>query len=138
VAIGKAVIRREGSSVVILAFGSMVEVALVAGNKINASVVDMRFVKPLDEDLIGDMATRHQLIVTLEENTILGGAGSAVNEFLLQSNYQISILNLGLPDKFLEHGKVPEMLARINLDSDSIVQSIDKKLKDCKIQSEAV
>lgn len=138
VAIGKAVIRREGSSVVILAFGSMVEVALVAGNKINASVVDMRFVKPLDEDLIGDMATRHQLIVTLEENTILGGAGSAVNEFLLRSNYQISILNLGLPDKFLEHGKVPEMLARINLDSDSIVQSIDKKLKDCKIQSEAV
>ena len=136
--IGKAVTRREGTSVVIFAFGSMVEPALEVGDKINATVIDMRFVKPLDEELIGDMATRHQLVVTLEENVVLGGAGSAVNEFLLRSNYQIPILNLGLPDTFIEHGKVPEMLARINLESGSVVRAIEKKLKDCKIQSEAV
>ncbi|HJN94523.1 MAG TPA: 1-deoxy-D-xylulose-5-phosphate synthase [Gammaproteobacteria bacterium] len=135
---GKAVTRREGRSVAILAFGSMVEPALVAAEKINASVADMRFVKPLDEDLIGDMATSHQLIVTIEENSVMGGAGSAVNEYLLKANYQIPILNLGLPDAFLDHGKVAEMLASVNLDSDSLVSAIKKKLVECKIQSEAV
>ncbi len=135
---GKAVTRREGRSVAILAFGSMVEPALVAAEKISASVADMRFVKPLDEDLIGDMATSHQLIVTIEENSVMGGAGSAVNEYLLKANYQIPILNLGLPDAFLDHGKVAEMLASVNLDSDSLVSAIKKKLVECKIQSEAV
>ena len=136
--IGKAAIRREGHSVAILAFGSMVSVALESGNSINASVIDMRFVKPIDEDLIGDMAATHQLIVTIEENSIMGGAGSAINEYLLRSNYQIPILNLGLPDKFLEHGKVPEILADIALDSASVTEAIKQKLMDCKIQSEAV
>jgi len=84
------------------------------------------------------MTTSHQLIVTIEENTIQGGAGSAVNEFLLQANYRIPVLNLGLPDQFLEHGKVPDMLAAIDLDSDSVLIAIKKKLIDCKIQSEAV
>ena len=138
VEIGKAVIRREGRSVAILAFGSMVSTALESGNSINASVIDMRFVKPIDEDLIGDMAATHQLIVTIEENSIMGGAGSAINEYLLRSNYQIPILNLGLPDKFLEHGKVPEILADIALDSASVTEAIKQKLMDCKIQSEAV
>ena len=138
VKIGKAVIRREGRSVAILAFGSMVSIALESGNSINASVIDMRFVKPIDEDLIGDMAATHQLIVTIEENSIMGGAGSAINEYLLLSNYQIPILNLGLPDKFLEHGKVPEILADIALDSASVTEAIKQKLMDCKIQSEAV
>ena len=138
VEIGKAVIRREGRSVAILAFGSMVSTALESGTSINASVIDMRFVKPIDEDLIGDMAATHQLIVTIEENSIMGGAGSAINEYLLRSNYQIPILNLGLPDKFLEHGKVPEILADIALDSASVTEAIKQKLMDCKIQSEAV
>jgi len=138
VPIGKAVIRRRGKSIAILAFGSMVTPALVAAETLNSTVVDMRFVKPLDEDLIGDMAAEHQLIVTIEENVISGGAGSAVNEFLMQANYQIPVLNLGLPDQFLEHGKVPEMLAAVNLDSGNITAAIRKKLQDCKIQSEAV
>ena len=138
VEIGKAVIRREGRSVAILAFGSMVSTALESGTSLNASVIDMRFVKPIDEDLIGDMAATHQLIVTIEENSIMGGAGSAINEYLLRSNYQIPILNLGLPDKFLEHGKVPEILADIALDSASVTEAIKQKLMDCKIQSEAV
>jgi len=138
VEIGKAVVKRKGRSIALLAFGSMVEPALKAAEVLDATVADMRFVKPLDEELIGDLATSHQLIVTLEENVLAGGAGSAVNEYLLSSNYSIPILNLGLPDKFLEHGKVPEMLADVGLDSDSIVISIRQKLHACKIQSEAV
>lgn len=138
VEIGKGITRRQGRSVAILAFGSMVTPAIKAADAIDATVVDMRFVKPIDEELIGDMATSHQLIVTIEENTIRGGAGSAVNEFLLQANYRIPVLNLGLPDRFLEHGKVPDMLAAIDLDSDSLITAIQQKLRDCKIQSEAV
>ena len=137
-AIGKAITRRKGRTVAILAFGSMVTPALAAAQTLDATVVDMRFVKPLDEELVGDMAASHQLIVTAEENVIMGGAGSAVNEFLLQANYQIPVLNLGLPDAFLEQGKVPEMLAAVNLDSGSFVSAIRNKLKVCKIQSEAV
>jgi 1-deoxy-D-xylulose-5-phosphate synthase len=138
VEIGKAKLRRRGSSVAILAFGSMVTPALEVAEKLNATVVDMRFVKPLDEETISDMAAQHQLLVTIEENSLMGGAGSAVNEFLLASNYQISVLNLGLPDAFLEHGKVPQMLAEVGLDAGSISTAIKKKLKDCKIQSKAV
>lgn len=136
--IGKARLARKGKSVAILAFGSMVKPALEAAESLNATVVDMRFVKPLDEDLIGKMATSHQLIVTIEENTVMGGAGSAVNEYLLQENYQIPVLNLGLPDRFLKHGKAPEMLSGIGLDAGSIGERIRAKLSDCKIQSEAV
>ncbi len=138
VEIGKGVERRRGKSVAILAFGSMLAPALQAGNALNATVIDMRFVKPIDEELIHDMAASHQLLVTIEENVIQGGAGSAVNEFLLKANYQIPVLNLGLPDRFLEHGKVPEMLAAIDLNHESITASIKQKLRDCKIQSEAV
>ena len=138
VTIGKAITKRQGRSVAILAFGSMLAPALEAAESINATVADMRFVKPLDEQLIGDLATTHQLIVTIEENTLAGGAGSAVNEFLLQSNYLIPVLNLGLPDKFLEHGKVPDMLVAVGLDGSSVAALIRQKLADCKIQSEAV
>ena len=138
VTLGKAVVRRSGKSVAILAFGSMVTPALEVAEDLDSTLIDMRFVKPLDEEIIGDMAAKHQLIVTIEENTVMGGAGSAVNEFLLASNYQIPVLNLGLPDTFLEHGKVPKMLADAGLDATSIASAIKKKLKDCKIHSEAV
>ncbi len=136
--IGKGLLRRQGKSIAILAFGSMVQPALAAAEELNATVVDMRFVKPLDEQLVGDLAASHQLLVTAEENSVMGGAGSAVNEFLLQSNYRIPVLNLGLPDRFLEHGKAPEMLASVGLDSQSMIKRIRQKLSDCKIQSEAV
>ena len=138
VEIGKAKLRRRGSSIAILAFGSMVTPALKVAEKLNATILDMRFVKPLDEETIGDMAKQHQLLVTIEENSLMGGAGSAVNEFLNASNYQIPVLNLGLPDAFLEHGNTPQMLAEVGLDAGSISAAIKKKLKDCKIQSEAV
>ncbi|MEX2470128.1 MAG: 1-deoxy-D-xylulose-5-phosphate synthase [Pseudohongiellaceae bacterium] len=138
VPVGKARVRRQGKSVALLAFGSMVQSALLAGEELNATVIDMRFVKPLDEALIASMANQHQLLVTLEENAVMGGAGSAVNEFLLSANYSIPILNLGLPDQFLEQGKVPEMLAGVGLDSATIVTRVRKKLSACKIQSQAV
>ncbi len=138
VPIGKGLLRRQGRSVAMLAFGSMVAPALQAAEQLDATVVDMRFVKPLDEELIGDMAAKHQLIVTVEENAVMGGAGSAVNEFLLAENYRIPVLNLGLPDHFLDQGKVPDMLAGIGLDAEQIANAIADKLKACKIQSEAV
>ena len=134
VPVGKGVVRRKGGTVAMLAFGSMVAPALAAAEKLDATVVDMRFVKPLDEELIGDMVTQHQLVVTLEENTLMGGAGSAVNEFLAQANYQIPLLNLGLPDRFLSHGKAPQMLAEAGLDSAGIIEAVRAKLKQCKIQ----
>ncbi len=138
VEIGKGVLRRKGRTVAILAFGSMAEVALQAAEQIDASVADMRFVKPLDEELIGDLATSHQLIVSIEENAVIGGAGSAINEYLLSANYSIPVLNLGLPDIFLEHGKVADMLAGVELNVEGIKQAINDKLAACKIQSKAV
>jgi 1-deoxy-D-xylulose-5-phosphate synthase len=138
VPIGKAVQRRKGHSVAILAFGSMVQAALEAGDELDATVIDMRFIKPIDEQLIGDMATSHQLIVTIEESVVMGGAGSAVNEFLLRENFQIPVLNLGLPDTFVEHGKVTQMLADVGLDRNGIIKAIRHKLVACKIRSEAV
>ncbi len=136
--IGKGVVRRKGHTIAILGFGSMVNTALTAAETLDATVVDMRFVKPIDEALIGEMATRHELIVTIEENTIMGGAGSAVNEFLLQQDYRIPVLNLGLPDRFIEHGKARDLLASVGLDKDSITESIRAKLRKCKIESKAV
>ena len=136
--LGKGVQRRRGHTVAILAFGSLVTTAMAAAETLDATVIDMRFVKPLDEDMIGEMATRHQLLVTLEENALMGGAGSAVNECLLREDYRVPVLNLGLPDSFLNHGKVPDMLAAVGLDKDSVVTAIRTKLQKCKIQSEAV
>lgn len=136
--IGKGIVRRKGHTVAILGFGSLVNTALAAAETLDATVVDMRFVKPLDEALTGEMATRHQLIVTLEENTVMGGAGSAVNEFLLRQDYRIPVLNLGLPDRFIEHGKASDLLASVGLDQDSVIESIRAKLAKCKIESEAV
>ena len=84
------------------------------------------------------MTTRHQLLVTVEENTVMGGAGSAVNEFLARANYRIPMLNLGLSDTFINHGKVPQMLEDEGLNPEGIVKSIREKLKQCNIQSKAV
>ena len=137
-AIGKAVIRRKGNTVAILSFGSLLQPALAAAEILDATVVDMRFIKPVDEDCIEAMAKQHQLLVTIEENAIAGGAGSAVNEFLMQENYQLPVLNMGLPDTFLQHGQVPDLLASVGLDRDGIVATIRTKLSRCKIQSKAV
>lgn len=135
--IGKALLRRKGHRIAILAFGSMVQPALAAGETMDATVVDMRFIKPLDDALICELAQQHALLVTVEENAIAGGAGSAVNELLLQRDFQLPVLNLGLPDTFLQHGHVPDMLAAAGLNRDGIIRAIEDKLARCKIPARA-
>jgi 1-deoxy-D-xylulose-5-phosphate synthase len=122
--IGKGVVKRRGEKTAILSFGTRLQAALTAAEKINATVVDMRFVKPLDIELIREIATTHALLVTLEEHAVMGGAGSAVNEHLAQENIIIPILNLGIPDAFIEHGTPAEMLEECGLDAAGIEQAI--------------
>ena len=121
---GKGELRRQGSRVAILAFGSMLAPALKVGEELDLTVANMRYVKPLDEALILQLAEQHELLVTVEENMIQGGAGSAVNEFLAQSHKVIPVINLGLPDQYIEHGQPAEQLQQCGLDADGIRKSI--------------
>ena len=126
--VGKGEVRREGSKVAILAFGSMLTPALQAAEQLDATVVNMRFVKPLDEELVLKLARAHALLVTVEENTIQGGAGSAVAECLARHGVNVPMLHLGLPDEFLEQGDPVQMLVDCGLDANGIASSISKKL----------
>jgi 1-deoxy-D-xylulose-5-phosphate synthase len=126
--VGKGFVRREGKRVAILAFGAPVSAALQAGEKLNATVVDMRFVKPLDEELIFRLATHHDLLVTVEENSVQGGAGSAVLEFLSAQSINVPTLVLGLPDRFIDHGDPRDMISECGLDNTGIFNSITTKL----------
>ena len=128
--LGKAQLRRQGSRVAILAFGSMLTSALKVGEELNLTVANMRFVKPLDKELILQLADQHELLVTVEENMIQGGAGSAVNELLAQSHKVIPIINLGLPDQYIEHGQSAEQLQLCGLDVDGIRKSILEIIDD--------
>jgi 1-deoxy-D-xylulose-5-phosphate synthase len=123
-AIGKGEIRHQGSRLAILAWGSMVTPAVEAGKQLGATVANMRFVKPLDEALILAMAKSHDVIVTVEENVIAGGAGSAVNEFLQAQRILMPVLNIGLPDRFVEQGSREELLALCGLDAKGILAKI--------------
>ncbi len=127
--VGKAEIKRRGSQLVILAFGSMVQPSLEAGILLDATVVNMRFVKPLDDRLIFSMVKKHCLIVTVEENSISGGAGSAVAECLSKHNLTIPILHIGIPDYYQEHGSREELLEECALDVAGIVTSIQSYSK---------
>jgi 1-deoxy-D-xylulose-5-phosphate synthase len=122
--IGKAEICRHGSQIAILAFGSRVAAALTAADELDATVVNMRFVKPLDSDMITAMARDHHLIVTVEENALQGGAGSAVNEVLLAQGADNRILNLAIPDNFISHGDHQQQLADCGLDAAGIIAAI--------------
>jgi len=118
----------EGKKIAILAFGSMLTPALLAAEKLDATVANMRFVKPLDHALIEQLAAQHDLLVTVEENAIMGGAGAAVMEALQAANLNIDTLCLGLPDLFIEHGVHETMLAECGLNADGIIAAIEKKL----------
>ncbi|MBQ0742455.1 MAG: 1-deoxy-D-xylulose-5-phosphate synthase [Pseudomonas sp.] len=126
--IGKGQLTRQGQRVAILCFGTLHAQALKAAEALDASVANMRFVKPLDTALIQQMADSHKLLVTLEENAIMGGAGSAVNEWLLSQGKPVNILNLGLPDVYVEHAKPAEMLAECGLDAAGIEAAIRQRL----------
>ncbi len=126
--IGQGLKKRSGQKIAILAFGVSLAPALAAAEKLDASVVDMRFVKPLDENLIRELASTHELLVTVEEHAIMGGAGSAVNEFLASAGLTVATLNLGIPDSFIEHASPAEMLAECGLDAAGIEASIRQRL----------
>ncbi|MCP4412193.1 MAG: 1-deoxy-D-xylulose-5-phosphate synthase [Gammaproteobacteria bacterium] len=121
--IGKGQVVREGEKLAILSFGHLLPDANAAAEKLNATVADMRFVKPLDEELILQLAKSHEALITLEENTLLGGAGSAVNEFLVANNINITTKNIGIPDRFIQHGNTLDLKAEIALNQDGIVQA---------------
>ncbi len=129
--IGKSftVLNSNEKEVIILSFGSLLDSAIQAGNNLNARVVDMRFIKPIDLKLLEEINNIYKLIVTLEDNVIAGGAGSAVNEQLLKLNSSSKILNLGLPDEFIEHGDQEQQKILNGLDGEGVEKSILKKLE---------
>lgn len=128
VPIGQAVVSRRGSGVALLAFGVQLAEALQVGERLDATVVDMRFVKPLDEALLRELAGSHGLLVTIEENSVMGGAGAAVSEFLAHENLQVPVLHLGLPDYYVEHAKPAQMLAECGLDEAGIEAAVRQRL----------
>ena len=126
--LGRGEIRRKGEKVALLAFGSMLKPCMEAAEELNATVVNMRFVKPLDDDLVESLAADYKLLVTIEENTIMGGAGSAVVESLENKGITIPVLQLGLPDIFIDQGDPAQMLADCGLDKTGIIRSVRLKL----------
>jgi 1-deoxy-D-xylulose-5-phosphate synthase len=123
--IGKAEIKHQGSRIAILAWGSMVTPALNVGKQLNATVVNMRFVKPFDADLVLELARSHDTFVTIEENAISGGAGSQISLFLQAQKILMPVLNIGLPDCFIEQGTREELLCVSGLDASSILSKIE-------------
>ncbi|MDP1928699.1 MAG: 1-deoxy-D-xylulose-5-phosphate synthase [Thiobacillus sp.] len=126
--VGKGILRRSGLEVALIAFGSLVKPALAAAEALDASVVDMRFVKPLDMGLLLELAQSHRLLVTLEENAVAGGAGAGVAEALAELGITVPILHLGLPDRFIEHGDVSAMLADCGLDPAGIEHAVRQRI----------
>ncbi|GLW36698.1 1-deoxy-D-xylulose-5-phosphate synthase [Pectobacterium carotovorum subsp. carotovorum] len=127
--IGKGVVRRQGETIAILNFGTLLPEAQIAADKLNATLVDMRFVKPLDEALLEELAQSHGTFVTLEENAVMGGAGSGVNEFLMAKRLAVSVLNIGLPDVFIPQGSQEEIRADLGLDAAGIEHRITQWMK---------
>lgn len=126
--IGKGEIRRRGSKVALLAFGSMLKPALDAGAELDATVANMRFVKPIDRELILELAAQHTLLVSIEENALVGGAGSEVARVLEEAGSQTPLLRLGLPDRFIDHGEQAILLAELGLDGAGIAASVRERL----------
>ncbi|EOG6948711.1 1-deoxy-D-xylulose-5-phosphate synthase [Edwardsiella piscicida] len=123
--IGKGVLRRRGERIAILNFGTLLPQALEAAERLNASVADMRFVKPLDDALVRSLAEQHDYLVTLEENAVMGGAGSGVNELLMQLRLPRPVLNIGLPDSFVPQGSQEEIRRDLRLDADGILAQLE-------------
>lgn len=122
--LGKARTVRRGSKIAILAFGPLLAACKQAAEALDATLVDMRFVKPLDEALLTELAATHPLFVSVEDNAIMGGAGSAINEFIAQSALNVRCVNLGLPDQFIKHGTQEQIYAELGLDAAGILASI--------------
>jgi 1-deoxy-D-xylulose-5-phosphate synthase len=126
--VGRGEVRRRGRNVALFCFGAVLPAALEAAAELDATVLNMRFVKPLDEDLVAATAREHHLLVTIEDNAVAGGAGSGVNEALLRLGLSVPVLNLGLPDRFQEHGGREELLAEAGLDTQGILAAVRERL----------
>ncbi|NBW89951.1 MAG: hypothetical protein EBR51_08605 [Gammaproteobacteria bacterium] len=122
--IGRGELQRRGSGIALMVFGTLIETAHEVADIIDASVVDMRFVKPLDETLILEIASQHDVLVTIEENVVAGGAGSAVAEFLAARGHDTPVLSLGLPDRPIEHGTRDQCLQEAGLDVPGIFDAV--------------
>ncbi len=126
--VGKGEIRRKGSKVALLAFGSMLTPALEAAEELNATAANMRFVKPIDRELIIELAREHSLLISVEENALIGGAGSEVARVLDEINSPVHFVRMGLPDRFIDHGDQTQLLAEIGLDKDGIIRTVREHL----------
>ena len=124
--VGRGKMLRQGHKIALLAFGSLVPAALAAGEQLDASVANMRFIKPLDAELIVELAGNHSLLVSVEENSVIGGAGAEIERLLAERGINTPLLRLGLPDRFIEHGEQMQLLAELGLDGNGIVCSINK------------
>ncbi|MFP5411924.1 MAG: 1-deoxy-D-xylulose-5-phosphate synthase, partial [Gammaproteobacteria bacterium] len=125
--LGKAEVRRQGRRIAILAFGTMLAPALAAGEALDATVVNMRFVKPVDADLLAELAATHEAFVTVEEHVVMGGAGSAVAEAMAARRLVLPLLQLGLPDRFIDHGEQAQLLRLEGLDGAGIERSVRER-----------
>ncbi|WP_295006718.1 1-deoxy-D-xylulose-5-phosphate synthase [uncultured Dechloromonas sp.] len=125
--VGKGEIRRHGQGIALLAFGPLLGAALAAGDTLDATVANMRFVKPIDEALIIELAGNHSLLVTIEENAVIGGAGSEVERVLAERGLTVPVLRLGLPDRFVDHGEQGQLLSELGLDKEGIVRAIRER-----------
>jgi len=128
--LGRGKMIRDGKQVALLVFGSPLAEARIAAENLNATVANMRFVKPIDDGLIAQLATTHDLLVTIEENVVAGGAGSAVQESLTAQGITIPLLQLGLPDKFVDHGDRNDLLSDCGLNSNAIIGAVERRLAD--------
>jgi 1-deoxy-D-xylulose-5-phosphate synthase len=125
--LGRGEIRRQGrSGLALIAVGSMVAPAQKIAERLDATLVNLRFIKPLDEDLVLQIASRHSAVVTLEENVVAGGAGSAIGELLAAQEIQVSLLHIGIPDRFIEHGSREDCLSLAGLDAPSLTATIER------------
>jgi 1-deoxy-D-xylulose-5-phosphate synthase len=124
---GKGEIRRQGKKLALLAFGTVLQAALQAGEVLGATVANMRFVKPLDTDLLTQLAQSHDYLVTIEEGVVMGGAGSAVLEYLSRAGWSRPVLTLGLPDEFVDHGDQVLLMKQLGLDADGILEVIQRR-----------
>ncbi len=122
--LGKGEIIRPGKDVALLAFGSLVPAALAAGEELDATVANMRFVKPIDSELIVELAGNHSLLVSIEENAVIGGVGSEIERVLSECGLNVPLIRLGLPDRFIEHGEQGQLLADLGLDTNGIVSAV--------------
>ena len=122
--VGKGEIRRQGKGVALLAFGSMLTPALAAAEELDATVANMRFVKPIDRELIIELAREHSLLVSIEENAVIGGAGAEVARVLEELTHSVRFVRMGLPDRFIDHGDQTRLLAEVGLDKDGIIRTV--------------